>query len=147
MHQLFPLALRKLLPRTVRSTLIRFCKYFKELCSKVLEPRDLAKLETEIAETLCQLERIFLPTFFDVMVHLTIHLATKARIGGLIQYRWMYPIERYTLKLFLYSKSILYYFLTKGFIIIVVNILGTCPNSSPMFEIGVDQRDALQKDI
>uniref|UniRef100_A0A803MY00 DUF4218 domain-containing protein n=1 Tax=Chenopodium quinoa TaxID=63459 RepID=A0A803MY00_CHEQI len=28
------------------------------------------------------------------MVHLFLHLATEAKIGGPVQYRWMYPIER-----------------------------------------------------
>ncbi|KAI5666819.1 hypothetical protein M9H77_16672 [Catharanthus roseus] len=94
-QQLFPLALRKLLPKIVRSSLLWFCRYLKTLCSKIPEPRDIAKLEKEIAETLCQLERIFPPSFFDVMVHLSIHLATEAKLGRAVQYRWIYPIERY----------------------------------------------------
>uniref|UniRef100_A0A803MYT9 DUF4218 domain-containing protein n=1 Tax=Chenopodium quinoa TaxID=63459 RepID=A0A803MYT9_CHEQI len=28
------------------------------------------------------------------MVHLCLHLATEAKIGGPVQYRWMYPLER-----------------------------------------------------
>ncbi|XP_026390034.1 uncharacterized protein LOC113285343 [Papaver somniferum] len=41
------------------------------------------------------------------MVHLLIHLPTKARIGGPVQYRWMYPIERYlyTLKKYVRNKA------------------------------------------
>jgi len=38
---------------------------------------------------------VFPPAFFDVMVHLSIHLPNEARIAGPVQYRWMYPIERY----------------------------------------------------
>ena len=51
-------------------------------------------MESEITIVLCQLERVFLPSLFVVMVHLTIHLATEARIIGPVYYRWMYPIER-----------------------------------------------------
>ncbi|GAA0163740.1 hypothetical protein LIER_19534 [Lithospermum erythrorhizon] len=29
------------------------------------------------------------------MEHLSIHLAEKALMGGAVQFRWMYPIERY----------------------------------------------------
>ena len=38
---------------------------------------------------------IFPPAFFDIMMHLPIHLAEEARLGWLVLYRWMYPIERY----------------------------------------------------
>ena len=44
--------------------------------------------------TLSNLEKIFPPAFFDIMVHLTIHLAREAQIAGPVQFRWMYPFER-----------------------------------------------------
>ena len=31
------------------------------------------------------------------MVHLPIHLTSEAKVAGPVQYRWMYPIERYVL--------------------------------------------------
>lgn len=33
------------------------------------------------------------------MEHLTIHLPREAELGGPVQYRWMYPFERYMLHL------------------------------------------------
>ena len=75
-------------------TLIDLSCYFREVCSKVLQVEDLEKLESRIAMTLCELEKIFPPSFFTVMVHLVIHLATEAKIAGPVHYRWMYPIER-----------------------------------------------------
>ncbi|KAL3846276.1 hypothetical protein ACJIZ3_003679 [Penstemon smallii] len=94
MEQLLPLCMRKTLPSKVKSPLIKLCRYFKDLCSKELCPRDLVRLESEIAITLSELELIFPPSFFDVMVHLPIHLATEARIADPVHYRWMYPAER-----------------------------------------------------
>ena len=35
---------------------------------------------------LCELEKIFSPSFFTVLIHLVMHLATKAKIGGPIYY-------------------------------------------------------------
>ncbi|XP_028107554.1 uncharacterized protein LOC114306510 [Camellia sinensis] len=64
------------------------------LCSKTLRVTDLEKLQEQIILILCKLEKIFPPAFFDVMVHLAIHLPYEARLGGPVQYRWMYPIER-----------------------------------------------------
>ncbi|XP_058785062.1 uncharacterized protein LOC131659973 [Vicia villosa] len=59
----------------------------------------------EIAEILCQLEMIFPPSFFDIMVHLPIHLLNEVRLGGPVQFRWMYPTERYLCKLKNYVRN------------------------------------------
>ncbi|XP_071912427.1 uncharacterized protein [Coffea arabica] len=92
--QLMPIALRKPLPKSVRYPLIRLSRYFRQLCSKVICPQDVVRLESEIAVILCDLEKCFPQTFFNVMVHLTIHLATEVKLGGPVYYRWMYPVER-----------------------------------------------------
>ncbi|KAH0735547.1 hypothetical protein KY285_011254 [Solanum tuberosum] len=40
------------------------------------------------------------------MVHLVIHLALEVKITGPVQYRWMYPIERYLRKLKSYVRNL-----------------------------------------
>ncbi|KAL3500050.1 hypothetical protein ACH5RR_039143 [Cinchona calisaya] len=52
-----------------------------------------------IAIILCHLEKIIPPSFLDVMEHLPIHLTEEALLAGAIQFRWMYPIERFLLTL------------------------------------------------
>ncbi|XP_073049489.1 uncharacterized protein [Primulina eburnea] len=37
---------------------------------------------------------IFPPSFFDVMLHLTVHLVREVRLCGPVYFRWMYPFER-----------------------------------------------------
>jgi len=64
------------------------------LCQRVIDIEVISVLETEIVETLCMFKRFFPPTFFDIMVHLTIHLGREARLGGPVHFRWMYPFER-----------------------------------------------------
>jgi len=54
----------------------------------------IERLETNIIETLCKLEMIFPPSFFDSMDHLPIHLPFKAKVGRSVQCRWMYPFKR-----------------------------------------------------
>ncbi|KAL6213984.1 hypothetical protein ACLB2K_013422 [Fragaria x ananassa] len=66
---------------------------------------DLEEACSRIIITLCDLEKIFPPSFFDVMEHLPIHLAEEALIAGAVQFRWMYPIERYLLKLKQYVRQ------------------------------------------
>ncbi|XP_071728182.1 uncharacterized protein [Rutidosis leptorrhynchoides] len=94
MQQLIPVAIRNILPRDVRSVIMKLCRYYRQLCSKVLKTTDLFRLEKDIVKIFCDLERIFPPSFFDVMIHLSVHLASEARLGGPVHYRWMYPIER-----------------------------------------------------
>ena len=98
-EQLLPLALRGFLPKEVYDPLIELSFFFRDLCSKNISVGQLEELEKKIPYTLCKLEMIFPPAFFDVMVHLVIHLATEAKIVGPVRYRWMYPIERYTFSL------------------------------------------------
>jgi hypothetical protein len=53
---------------------------------------DLQRMSNSIGETLCRLEMVFPPAFFDIMMHLPVHLAEEAKLGGLVCYRWMHPI-------------------------------------------------------
>ncbi|XP_058006773.1 uncharacterized protein LOC110657485 [Hevea brasiliensis] len=91
---ILPLAIRGLLPKVVYEPLVELSLFFTHLGAKSLKVDVLEQLEKQIPITLCKLEMIFPPSFFDIMVHLPMHLANEAKIGGPVQYRWMYPIER-----------------------------------------------------
>jgi hypothetical protein len=59
----------------------------------------IERLEKNIIETICKLEMIFPPSFFDSMEHLPVHLPFEVKVEGPVQYRWMYPFERYLFNL------------------------------------------------
>jgi hypothetical protein len=59
----------------------------------VINVKVIEKLEEEILEIMCQLEKVFLPTFFDIMEHLVIHLASEVRLAGPVQFRNMWTTE------------------------------------------------------
>ncbi|XP_016164774.1 uncharacterized protein LOC107607320 [Arachis ipaensis] len=107
LHYLLQVPIKIILLDHVAIALVRLCSFFRRICQKVISLDEVVNLEAEIAETLCQLERIFPPSFFDIMVHLPIHLANEVRLGGPVQYRWMYPVERYmcTLKSYVRNRS------------------------------------------
>lgn len=105
LHYLLQVAVRSTLPNQVAHPLIRLGSFFRCLCQKVIEVSDLNIMKSEIAETLCQLETIFPPSFFDIMVHLPIHLVDEVRLGGPVQFRWMYFPERYLCKLKGYVRN------------------------------------------
>ena len=56
--------------------------------------KDFEMLHTDIGLILCKLEEKFSPAFFVVMIHLTVHSAQEARVGGCVHYRYMYPVKR-----------------------------------------------------
>nr|GEX02948.1 hypothetical protein [Tanacetum cinerariifolium] len=99
MQDVLPIALRASAISRTQSRLVKavtdYCFFFKGLCAKVLDPSELVNMEYQLVQTLYELEQIFPPSFFTVMVHLTIHLIYEAKLGGPIHYRWMYPVERY----------------------------------------------------
>ena len=95
MQRLIPLAFRNLMPTNVWEPLTELSLFFKDLTCTKLKEEDMRRLELEIPEILCKLERIFPPAFFDSMEHLPVHLPYEARIVGPVQFRWMYPYERY----------------------------------------------------
>ena len=95
MQRLMPIAFRELLPQAVWEVITEVSLFFREICSSTLKVEHMMMVEKNIVETLCKLEKIFPPGFFDSMEHLPVHLAYEARVGGPVQYRWMYPFERY----------------------------------------------------
>ncbi|KAM6571152.1 hypothetical protein CsatA_015232 [Cannabis sativa] len=65
-----------------------------KLCGKELELDKLDALHEHVVKTLCNLEKFFPPSFFDIMIHLMVHLVREARLCGPVWARWMYPFER-----------------------------------------------------
>ncbi|KAI0516679.1 hypothetical protein KFK09_009356 [Dendrobium nobile] len=104
MEVLLPIIV-SMLPDYISNPLIELSIFFKDLCSSKLSENALRRYEDNIPIILCKLEKIFPPGFFDSMEHLPVHLPYEARVGGPVQYRWMYPFERYLNKLKKYVKN------------------------------------------
>jgi len=94
MERLLPFAFSSL-PNNVINPLTEISQFFKDLCASTLRMDDLVKMDQNILITLCKLEQVFPSGFFDSMEHLLVHLAYEAWLGGHVQYRWMYPFERF----------------------------------------------------
>lgn len=121
---LLPVALKSCSPsKEVISIVIEVASFFRSICSKVIDSKNLDKIQNQIILTLCKMEKTFLPSFFTIMPHLMIHLVEEARMGGPVQYRWMYPLERYLHTLCLYFIFI-NFFLNVCTIIIFHLIIG-----------------------
>jgi len=94
LQRIIPAGLRGLIRKDVYEAIAELGNFFRELCSRNLRIDVVKRLKTEIPLILCKLEKIFPPAFFDVMVHLCVHLPDEALLRGPVQYGWMYPIER-----------------------------------------------------
>ena len=74
MTQLLPVALRGIMDTHVRETLTDLCHFFYAISRKSISVKQLHRLQEEIVVILDELEMYFPPTFFDVMVHLCVHI-------------------------------------------------------------------------
>ncbi|XP_060974565.1 uncharacterized protein LOC133039673 [Cannabis sativa] len=95
LQRLLPVGLRPYVKKDVILAISELSLFFRKLCAKTLYVEDLDSLEKGIVKCLCKLESIFPPAFFDVMIHLAVHLPSEAKLGGPVHTRWMYPIERF----------------------------------------------------
>ncbi|XP_057740110.1 uncharacterized protein LOC130957259 [Arachis stenosperma] len=104
MEQLLPILVKFSLPSPVSNVIANLSSFFRELCWAI-NRMQLAELQNHVVQTLCQMEMIFPPSFFTIMVHLTVHLVDEVTLGGPVHYRWMYPIERYLGRLKQYVRN------------------------------------------
>ena len=105
MQQLLLVTVRGVLSEKVRLSITHLCFFFNAIGGKVIDPQQLDNLENEASIIFCELEMYFLPSFFDIMIHLIVHLVREIRFCGPVFLRWMYPVERYMKVLKGYTKS------------------------------------------
>ncbi|KAJ6374124.1 hypothetical protein OIU78_029763 [Salix suchowensis] len=78
-QRLIPVAFRPYLPRPLWETLTELSVFFRDICATNLNVNHVELMQRNIIEILCKLEKIFPPSFFDSMEHLTIHLPYEAQ--------------------------------------------------------------------
>nr|GEX62991.1 hypothetical protein [Tanacetum cinerariifolium] len=91
--------LKQYLPDKIVKPIIELCSLFKQICSATLMEDDMLKAQIKVVDILCDLELIYPPALFDIMIHLVIHLPLEALEGEPIRPRWMFSFERYMKKL------------------------------------------------
>jgi hypothetical protein len=74
--------MRGILDDDIYEAIAELGKFFRELCSQTLNKDILVRMKIEIPVILCKLEKIFPPAFFDVMVHLAVHLPDEVMLRG-----------------------------------------------------------------
>jgi hypothetical protein len=74
MTQILPIAIRGIMDEHVREMLFSLCNFFDVISRKSIGLKQLDALQEEIVVILCELDIYFPPAFFDIMVHLLVHL-------------------------------------------------------------------------
>src|ERR1041385_9218579 len=74
MTQILPVAIRGIMDEHVPKTLFGLCNFFDVISRKSICATQLKRLHEEVMLILCELEIYFPPAFFDIMVHLMIHV-------------------------------------------------------------------------
>jgi hypothetical protein len=94
MERLMPIMFQGYLDNVVWMMLVELSYFYRQLCAKEIMVEMMEMLEKEIPVLQCKMEKFFPPGFFNPMQHLLIHLPYEPKVGGLVQYRWMYHNER-----------------------------------------------------
>jgi hypothetical protein len=107
MQQVMPLALYGLLKPGPRMAVMRMCKVFHRIYTKVYDPVEFQSLEADVAKSMALLEMEFPPSCFYIMTHLPYHLVQELDMCGPIATRWMYLVERCmkTLKSYIWNTA------------------------------------------
>ena len=88
LQRILPVGLCGLVRKDVYEVIAELGRFFRQLCSKTLKVDALLKMKEDIVEILCKLEKNYPPAFFDVMVHLAVHLPDEALLRGPVQYEY-----------------------------------------------------------
>ncbi|XP_031248828.1 uncharacterized protein LOC116106594 [Pistacia vera] len=105
LQQLLPVGIRPFLRQDVCTALVDLSYFFQQICARTSSINYLNRLEQDIVPILYKLEMVFPPTFFDIMVHLAVHIPLEAKLGDPVGYRWTYPVERFLGKLKKYVRN------------------------------------------
>ena len=108
MTSVLPVAIRNVLPVKVCETVMSLYFFFNVIEQNVIDDNLLTALDRRLHETLCLMEAFFPLTFFDIMVHLTVHLVQEIHYLGPSYLHQMFPYERYMgiLKSFVNNRKI-----------------------------------------
>jgi hypothetical protein len=74
MMQILSDAIRGIMDEHIRQTLFGLCNFFDVISRKSIGVKKLKRLQEEIVVILCELKMYFPHAFFDIMVHLLVHI-------------------------------------------------------------------------
>ena len=95
LQDFLPMVVHGTLRADVCKTVYRLRQFFILVCAKKIKISDLPELQEQGAKLACHLEIVFLPSVFDIEVHLIVHIVDDIVYTGSVHYRWVYFVERF----------------------------------------------------
>jgi hypothetical protein len=102
-----PIVIQAIGPEFVKMIITRLGYFFNFITQKVIDEAELPNLKQFIAETLCQFEMCFPPSFFDIMPHLMLHMVDQIQELGPVYLHQMWTYERFmsTLNRYVHNRA------------------------------------------
>jgi hypothetical protein len=98
-ERLLPVMLRDYFDIDLWNMFVEFSYFYRQLYAKQVSKTMMQKFEKEIPILVCKMEKVFSPEWFNAMQYLLVHLPWEAKVGGHVQFKWMYSQERELKKL------------------------------------------------
>lgn len=99
LHYLLQFFVKKSLKPEVAIPFIRLAAFLRAIWSKVIDLDDFKRLEQKIVEIIYIFETIIVQAFFDIMVHLMIHLCDELVYGGPAHLHSKWSVELMQIKI------------------------------------------------
>jgi hypothetical protein len=90
-----PIAIKAIKPEFLKMAITRMCYFFSKISQKTIGKKELSDLHDFVVETQNQLEMCFTSCFFDIMVHLMIHMVHQIQALGPCYLHEMWSYERF----------------------------------------------------
>ena len=76
-QKLLLVTIQSVLLKHMRHAITRLYFFFNVICAKVIDLKTMDDFQNKVMVMLCQLKMYFLPSFFDIIVHLVVHLVRE----------------------------------------------------------------------
>ena len=74
---------------------MKLCSFLNAISQKVIDPKIIPRLRSDVVRCLINLELVFPPSFFNIMTHVLVHLVDEIVILGPVFLHNMYHFERF----------------------------------------------------
>ncbi|MCO5552167.1 hypothetical protein L7F22_005677 [Adiantum nelumboides] len=95
LKQVLPLVIDGCLTIGVRDVIYCLGKLATWITSKEIDISSIAQKKRECIELLCLMEKELPTSFFDIQVHILIHLVDEIEIAGVVSTCWMFSVEKF----------------------------------------------------
>jgi hypothetical protein len=90
-----PIAIRAINPVWIKVAVTRLCYFFNRISQKMIDCDDLASLKEFTVKTVSYFEMCFPLAFFDIIVHLVVHLVPQIEALGPMYLHEMWTYEHF----------------------------------------------------